>query len=73
MQNTTLHRAKGKTMAKPQETRQEQEARWTAQRAAREQTVQAGQRARRQKTTRSWLIVAVIVIICVVIAAVVLL
>jgi hypothetical protein len=60
-------------MAERQETRQEQEARWDAQRVAREKEFQAGQRARRQKNRRTWLIVAVIVLIMVVIVAVVLL
>ena len=60
-------------MAEPQETRQEQEARWDAQRAAREKEFQAGQHARHQKNRRTWLIVAVIIIIMAVIAALVLL
>jgi hypothetical protein len=69
----TPHREKGKTMAEPQETRQEQEARWDAQRVARDQEVQTGQRARQKKNRRTWLTVAVIVLIVAVIAAVVLL
>ena len=60
-------------MAEPQETRQEQEARWDAQRAAREKAFQAGQHARHRQNRRTWLIVAVIIIILAVIAAVVLL
>jgi hypothetical protein len=64
---------KGETMAEPQETRQEQEARWTAQRAAREQESRAGQQARRKKHRRTWATVGAIVLIVVVIAAVVLL
>ena len=60
-------------MAEPQETRQEQEARWTAQRAVRDKEFQAGQHARHRKNRRTWLIVAVIIIIIAVIAAVVLL
>jgi ABC-type phosphate/phosphonate transport system permease subunit len=60
-------------MAERQETRQEQEARWDAQRVARDKEFQAGQRARRKKNRRTWLTVAVIVLIIVVIAAVVLL
>ena len=60
-------------MAEPQETRQEQEARWAAQRAARDKTMQAGQQARRTKNRRTWLTVAAIVLIIAVIAAVVLL
>jgi|RhiMetdeSRZDD1v2_1073273.scaffolds.fasta_scaffold291380_2 ABC-type phosphate/phosphonate transport system permease subunit len=59
-------------MAERQETRQEQETRWNAQRTARDQEVQAGQQARRKKNKRLWLTVAVIVLIAV-IAAVVLL
>jgi type IV secretory pathway component VirB8 len=60
-------------MAEPQETRQEQETRWDAQRAARDKEFQAGRRARHQKNRRTWLIVAVIMLIIAVIAAVVLL
>jgi hypothetical protein len=60
-------------MAEPQETRQEQEARWAAQRAVREQEFQAGQQARRRKNRRTWVIVAVIVLMIAGIAAVVLL
>ena len=59
-------------MAEPQETRQEQEARWAAQRAARDQELQAGQRARRRKNWRTWVIVAGIVLLLAVLAAVVL-
>jgi hypothetical protein len=60
-------------MAEPQETRQEQEARWATQRAAREKEFRTGQQARHQKNRRTWLTVAAIVIIMAVIAAVVLL
>ena len=73
MPGTTLPRGKGTHMAEPQETRQEQEARWATQRAARDKAVQAEQRAQRRKNRRTWLIVAAIVIILAVIAAVVLL
>ena len=73
MQDTTLHRAKGQPMAEPQETRQEQEARWATQRAAREKEFRTGQQARQKKNRRTWLTVAAIVIIIAVIAAVVLL
>ena len=65
--------AQGKTMAEPQETQQEKEARWAAQRSARElqqkdyRTVQA--RTRR----RYWLVVGAFVIIVAVIAAAMLL
>jgi CHASE3 domain sensor protein len=62
-------RAQGKTMAEPQETQQEKEARWTAQRAAHE-TQQKDYRAARARTRwRNWLVVGVIVIIVAVIAA----
>ena len=60
-------------MEKPQETRQEQETRWTAQRAAREKDFHAGQQARRRKTRRTWVIVAVIVLLAAGIAAAMLL
>jgi t-SNARE complex subunit (syntaxin) len=73
MQGTTPHGEKGETMAEPQETRQEQEARWAAQRATRDQAFHTGRHARQRKNRRTWLIVAVIVIIMAVIAAVVLL
>jgi Flp pilus assembly protein TadB len=64
---------KGKTMAEPQETRQEKETRWAAQRTAHDQEQHAGQAARKRKTARTWLIVGAIVIIVAVIAKVVLL
>jgi Flp pilus assembly protein TadB len=73
MQDTTLYRKKGQNMAERRETRQEQEVRWDAQRAARDKEFQAGQQVRRKKNRRIWLTVAVIVIIIAVIAAVVLL
>ena len=73
MQGTTSHRKKGQNMAERQETRQEQETRWNAQRTARDKEVQAGQHARRKKNRRIWLTVAVIVLLIVVIASVVLL
>jgi hypothetical protein len=60
-------------MAEPQETRQEQEARWTAQRAARDKEFTEGQKARQKKSRQTWLTVGVIVIIAAVIAAVTLL
>jgi t-SNARE complex subunit (syntaxin) len=69
---TTAHREKEKKMAEPEETRQEQETRWTAQRAARDEEFQAVQKARQRTTRRTWVIVAVIVIIIVVIAVVLL-
>ena len=59
-------------MVEPQETRQEQETRWTAQRGARDKEFQAGQHARRKKNRRL-VAVAAIVIIVAVVAAIVLL
>jgi t-SNARE complex subunit (syntaxin) len=69
------HTAQGKeqNMAEPQETRQEQETRWAAQRATRDKAFQVGRHARHRKNRRTWLIVAVIVLILAVIVAVVLL
>jgi hypothetical protein len=65
--------AQGKTMAEPQETQQEKEARWAAQRAARE-TQQKDYRAVQARTKRrNWLVVGAIVIIVAVIAAAILL
>ena len=61
--------AQGKTMAEPQETQQEKEARWATQRAARE-TQQKDYRAAQARTRRrNWLVVGAIVIIVAVIAA----
>jgi CHASE3 domain sensor protein len=60
-------------MAEHDETQQEKEARWAAQRAAHE-TQQQGYRAARARTRgRHWLVVGAIVIIVAVIAAAVLL
>ena len=73
MQGTTPHREKGQNMAEPQETRQEQETRWAAQRATRDKAFQAGRHARYRENKRTWLIVAVIGLILAVIVAVVLL
>jgi hypothetical protein len=65
--------AQGKTMAEPQETQQEKEARWSAQRAA-HATQQKDSRAARARTRgRNWLVVGAIVIIVAVIAAAILL
>ena len=58
MQGTTPHREKGQNMAERQETRQEQEIRWNAQRTARDKEFQAGQHTRRKKNRRIWLTVA---------------
>ena len=73
MQCTTPHRKKGQHMGEPQETRQEQETRWAAQRAARNTEFQAEQHARHQRNRRIWLLVGAIVIIVAVIAATILL
>ncbi|HZM20831.1 MAG TPA: hypothetical protein VFC02_03745 [Anaerolineales bacterium] len=63
---------KGKTMAEPQETQQEKETRWAAQRAAHD-TQQKDYRAVRARTRKKyWLVVGAIVIIVAVIAAAVL-
>ena len=65
--------AQGKTMAEPQETQQEKETRWAAQRAA-HGTQQQDYRAARARTRgRNWLVVGAIVIIVAVIAAAMLL
>src|SRR5437867_4464178 len=65
--------AQGKTMAEPQETQQEKETRWAAQRAAHE-TQQKDYRAARARTKgRNWLVVGAIVIIVAVIAGAILL
>ena len=72
-QTITASMAKEKTMAERQEeTRQEKETRWAAQRAAHEKDQQGMQAARQRKTVRNWLIVGAIVIIVAVIAVVVL-
>jgi CHASE3 domain sensor protein len=59
-------------MADPQETREEKETRWAAQRVTREQEQRVGQAARRRQTARTWVIVGMIVLIVAVIAVVVL-
>jgi hypothetical protein len=65
--------AQGKIMAEPQETQQEKETRWTAQRAVHD-TQQKDYRATRARTRgRKWLVVGAIVIIVAVIAAAMLL
>jgi hypothetical protein len=65
--------AQGKTMAEPQETQQEKETRWAAQRATHD-TQQKDSRAARVRTRgRNWLVVGAIVIIVAVIAAAMLL
>jgi len=65
--------AKGKTMAEHDETQQEKETRWTAQRAAHDQQQHAYRAARTRRSGRNWLIVGAIVLIIAVIAAAVLL
>ena len=65
--------AQRKTVAEPQETQQEKEARWATQRAARE-TQQKDYRAAQARTRRrNWLVVGAIVIIVAVMAAAMLL
>jgi Flp pilus assembly protein TadB len=59
-------------MAEHEETQQEKEIRWTAQRAAHDQHQQAYQAARTRRIGRNWLIVGAIVLIVAVIAVVVL-
>ena len=59
-------------MAEPQETRQEKETRWAAQRVAHEKDHQARQGARQRKTANTWLIVGAVVIIVAGIAVVLL-
>jgi hypothetical protein len=70
---STALQTKGKTVAEPQETRQEKETRWATQRATRDQEQLASRAARRRHTGRTWVIVGVIVIIGAVITTVVLL
>jgi cytochrome c-type biogenesis protein CcmH/NrfG len=64
--------AKEKTMAEPQETQQEKETRWAAQRTTRDTEQQEMRATRQRKTARNWLIVGAIVIIVAVIAVVIL-
>jgi Flp pilus assembly protein TadB len=71
-QTTTARMAKEKTMAEPQETQQEKETRWAAQRARRDTEQQTMQATRQRKAARNWLIMGAIVIIMAVIAMVVL-
>jgi hypothetical protein len=65
--------AKGKTMAEQDETQQEKETRWTAQRAAHDQQQHAYRAAKTQRIGRNWLVVGAIVLIVVVMAAAILL
>jgi hypothetical protein len=70
---TTALMAQGKTMAEHDETQQEKELRWTAQRAAHDRQQQEYQAARTRRIGRSWLIVGAIAIIIAVIATAILL
>ena len=63
----------GKTMAEPQETQQEKETRWAAQRAAHETQQKASRAARARTRGRNWLVVGAIVIIVAVMAVALLL
>ena len=70
---TTALMAQGKTMAEHDETQQEKETRWTAQRAAHGRQQQEYRVARTRRIGRNWLIVGAIVIIVAVIATAILL
>ena len=65
--------AQRKTMAELQETQQEKEARWAAQRAARETQQKDYRTAQARTRRRNWLVVGAIVIIVAVMAAAMLL
>jgi hypothetical protein len=65
--------AQGKTMTEHDETQQEKETRWTAQRAAHDRQQQDYRATRTRRRGRNWLVVGAIVIIVAVIAAVMLL
>jgi hypothetical protein len=65
--------AQGKTMAEAQETQQEKETRWAAQRAAHETQQQDYRAARARTRERTWLVGGAIVLIVAVIAAAMLL
>ena len=65
--------AQGKTMAEHEETRQEKEARWAAQRAAHDTQQQAYRAARRRRIGTNWLVIGAFVIIVAVIATAMLL
>ena len=60
--------AQEKTMAEPQETQQEKEARWAAQRDAHDAQQQDYRAARARTRGRNWLVVGAIVIVAAVIA-----
>ena len=73
-QTTTALMAQGKkTMAEHDETQQEKETRWTAQRDAHDRQQHEYRGARTRRRGRNWLIVGAIVIIVAVIAVAVLL
>ena len=65
--------AQGKTMAEHDETQQEKEARWTAQRAAHDKQQQEYRAARTRRIGRNWLVVGALVIIVAVMATAMLL
>ena len=60
--------AQGKTMAEHNETQQEKEARWAAQRAAHDTQQQVYRAARRRRIGTNWLVIGALVIIVAVIA-----
>jgi hypothetical protein len=63
----------GKTMAEPQETQQEKETRWAAQRAVRDTQQNVYRATRAREMGRNWLIVGAIVLIVAVTATAILL
>jgi hypothetical protein len=65
--------AQGKTMAEPQETQQEKETRWAAQRAAHDTQQNVYRAAQARTRRRNWLVVGAIVIVAAVMAAAMLL
>ena len=65
--------AQGKSMAELQETQQEKEARWAAQRAARETQQKDYRTAQARTRRRHWVVVGALVIIVAVSAAAMLL
>jgi hypothetical protein len=64
--------AQGKTMAEPQETQQEKETRWAAQRAVHETQQQNSRAARARTRGRNWLVVGALVLVVAVMAAAIL-
>ena len=65
--------AKGKTMAEHDETQQEKETRWTAQRAAHDTQQKDYRAAKARAMGRNWLVVGALVIIVAVVDAAMLL